>query len=136
LVNRDALEGLLPGERKRQEVKITSYAAYFFLIPWQAIFELIATEAAYVRDLQIIVGVSGFTTSRPHADNPYKLFYERLVPVLEPKAVTVIFANVEDILLTNTVRQRNTRINQTWINKSLDIPELTGAASARVQTLY
>lgn len=53
----------------------------------QAIFELINTESAYVRDLQMIVGV----------------FYANILPLLEEKAATVIFANVEDILLVNTV---------------------------------
>lgn len=41
LVDKTALEGIPPGERKRQE----------------AIFELINTEVAYVRDLQLIVEV-------------------------------------------------------------------------------
>lgn len=54
---------------------------------FQAIFEFIATESAYVRDLQLIV----------------ELFYSRLLNVMEQKAITVVFANVEDILLINTV---------------------------------
>ncbi|KAI0046421.1 hypothetical protein FA95DRAFT_1606924 [Auriscalpium vulgare] len=70
LVDKAALEGLPERERKRQE----------------AIFELIATEAAYVRDLQLIV----------------EIFYSSMINLLEPKAITVIFANVEDLLLTNT----------------------------------
>lgn len=53
----------------------------------KAIFEFIATESAYVRDLQLIV----------------ELFYSRLLDAMEHKAITVIFANVEDILLVNTV---------------------------------
>jgi actin cytoskeleton-regulatory complex protein PAN1 len=32
-----------------------------------------------------------------------KVFYTSLMPILDQKANTVIFANVEDILLTNTV---------------------------------
>jgi hypothetical protein len=44
LVDRSALEGIPKAERKRQE----------------AIFELISTEADYVRDLQLIVGVSSY----------------------------------------------------------------------------
>ncbi|KAF7972256.1 hypothetical protein HWV62_18572 [Athelia sp. TMB] len=51
-----------------------------------AIFELITTESDYVRDLQLIVEV----------------FYSSMIPLLDQKAITVIFANVEDILLTNT----------------------------------
>ncbi|KAG1741756.1 Rho family DH domain-containing guanine nucleotide exchange factor [Suillus paluster] len=70
LVDKSALEGIPKMERRRQE----------------AIFELIFTEADYVRDLQLIVG----------------LFYSRLMGTLGEKATTVIFANIEDILLTNT----------------------------------
>lgn len=70
LVDRSALEEIPPKERKRQE----------------AIFEFVATESAYVRDLQLIVEV----------------FYTNLIPILDQKATTVIFANIEDILLTNT----------------------------------
>ncbi|KAJ3827567.1 hypothetical protein F5880DRAFT_1609212 [Lentinula raphanica] len=69
LVDKSALEGIPPNERKRQE----------------AIFELIATENAYVHDLQLIVEV----------------FYSKLLPLLDRKAIVVIFANIEDILLTN-----------------------------------
>ncbi|KAG2348212.1 hypothetical protein BDR05DRAFT_903524 [Suillus weaverae] len=70
LVDKSALEGIPKMERRRQE----------------AIFELISTEADYVRDLQLIVG----------------LFYSRLMGSLGEKATTVIFANIEDVLLTNT----------------------------------
>ncbi|THG95777.1 hypothetical protein EW026_g5934 [Hermanssonia centrifuga] len=70
LVDKSALDEIPPNERRRQE----------------AIFEFIATEATYVRDLQLIVEV----------------FYTSLLPLLDQKAVTVIFANVEDILLSNT----------------------------------
>jgi actin cytoskeleton-regulatory complex protein PAN1 len=48
---------------------------------------LINTESSYVRDLQLIVGV----------------FYANILSLLDEKAITVVFANVEDILLTNTV---------------------------------
>ena len=44
LVDKTALDGIPPHERKRQE----------------AIFELIATESAYVHDLQLIVEVRVF----------------------------------------------------------------------------
>ncbi|PFH53549.1 hypothetical protein AMATHDRAFT_73354 [Amanita thiersii Skay4041] len=70
LVDESALEGMPGNERKRQE----------------AIFELIVTEAAYVRDLQLIVEV----------------FYGSMMPILSTKETTVVFANIEDILLTNT----------------------------------
>ncbi|KAI0085934.1 hypothetical protein BDY19DRAFT_963763 [Irpex rosettiformis] len=85
LIDKSALEEIPPKERRRQE----------------AIFELIATEGAYVRDLQLIVEV----------------FYTRLLPLLDDKATKVLFANVEDILLTNTTflstleeRQRESRL--------------------------
>ncbi|TFK20128.1 hypothetical protein FA15DRAFT_600278 [Coprinopsis marcescibilis] len=70
LVDKTALEGIPSSERKRQE----------------AIFELINTEVAYVRDLQLIVEV----------------FYSSMLDILSHKEITVVFANVEDILLTNT----------------------------------
>ncbi|KAI6004641.1 hypothetical protein EDD15DRAFT_2216388 [Pisolithus albus] len=53
----------------------------------EAIFELISTGADYVRDLQLIV----------------ELFYSRLVDMLEAESTSVIFSNIEDSLLTNTV---------------------------------
>lgn len=70
LVEPSVLETMTPRERKRQE----------------AIFEFIATEGAYNRDLQLMVGV----------------FYASMLNILDEKALTVIFANIEDILLFNT----------------------------------
>jgi len=52
----------------------------------EAIFEFISTEADYVRDLQLMV----------------ELFYSRLMDPLGEKGTAVVFANIEDILLTNT----------------------------------
>ncbi|KAI6037316.1 Dbl homology domain-containing protein, partial [Pisolithus microcarpus] len=85
LLDRTALEGIPAVERKRQE----------------AIFELISTEADYVRDLQLVVEV----------------FYSCLVDMLEEESTSVIFSNIEDILLTNTAflstleeRQRECRL--------------------------
>ncbi|KAI0781525.1 hypothetical protein BD413DRAFT_505992 [Trametes elegans] len=93
LVDKSALEGIPTGERRRQE----------------AIFELIVTEAAYVRDLQLIV----------------EHFYANVYALLDEKARTVIFANVEDILLMNTTflssleeRQKECRL---YIDKIGDI---------------
>ncbi|TFK45949.1 hypothetical protein OE88DRAFT_1639082 [Heliocybe sulcata] len=95
LVDKTALEEIPAHERRRQE----------------ATFELIATESAYVRDLQLIVEV----------------FYASLLPLLDTKAITVIFANVEDILLTNTTflssleeRQKECRL---YIDRIGDILE-------------
>jgi hypothetical protein len=35
-----------------------------------------------------------------------QVFYSTMLPLLDRKAITVVFANVEDILLTNTVRSQ------------------------------
>ncbi|KAG8678190.1 hypothetical protein FRC09_020045, partial [Ceratobasidium sp. 395] len=76
-----------------------------------AIFELIATESAYVHDLQMIV----------------EKFYASMVPLLDEKSTTVIFANVEDILLCNTTflssleeRQKDCRLYVDQIGDILD----------------
>lgn len=65
LVDRSVLETMSDRERKRQE----------------AIFELIATEGAYVRDLQLIVEV----------------FYRGLLDLLDNQALEGIFGNIEDV---------------------------------------
>ncbi|KAG9114454.1 hypothetical protein FRC07_007636, partial [Ceratobasidium sp. 392] len=95
LVDRSVVEGIPDDERKRQE----------------AIFELIATESAYVHDLQMIV----------------EKFYASMVPLLDEKSATVIFANVEDILLCNTTflssleeRQKDCRLYIDQIGDILD----------------
>jgi hypothetical protein len=67
LVDPSVLATMEPTERKRQE----------------AIFEFIATEAKYVRDLQLVVGV----------------FYARVMTILSQQALTVIFANIEEIMM-------------------------------------
>ena len=51
----------------------------------EAIFELIATESRYVRSLQIL----------------FEIFYPALKSVLSEKELTLVFSNVEDILLCN-----------------------------------
>ncbi|TXT04229.1 hypothetical protein VHUM_04227 [Vanrija humicola] len=70
LVDPSVLSTMTGEERKRQE----------------AIFEFIATESSYVRDLQLIVNV----------------YYFRLMNILDEKSLTVIFANIEDILMFNS----------------------------------
>lgn len=70
LVDASVLETMPPQERKRQE----------------AMFELIATEASYVADVQLIVGV----------------WYARLVDTLDEQSLGVIFANIEDIMMFNS----------------------------------
>ncbi|KAI9449187.1 hypothetical protein F5148DRAFT_1248554 [Russula earlei] len=95
LVDKSALDGLLDRERRRQE----------------AIFELIATEGAYVRDLQLIV----------------EIFLSSMMKILEPEVIATIFSNIEDILLTNTTflssleeRQRTCRLYIDTIGDILD----------------
>ena len=39
-----------------------------------------------------------------------QVFYGSMLNILDQKAIAVIFANVEDILLTNTVRTRMTSL--------------------------
>ncbi|GJN92753.1 hypothetical protein Rhopal_005791-T1 [Rhodotorula paludigena] len=67
----------------------------------EACYELIATEQSYVQSLQLVIEV----------------FLNALQPVLPEKALRVIFANIDDILLFNTVflsqleeRQRESRL--------------------------
>jgi hypothetical protein len=37
------------------------------------------------------------------AHSKYQVFYSKTLPLLDEKAAKVVFANIEDILLTNTV---------------------------------
>ena len=69
LVDKEVVDSMGDRERKRQE----------------AIFEFIATEGTYNRDLQVVVEV----------------FYASMLELLDEKALTVIFANIEDLLLSN-----------------------------------
>lgn len=57
-MDKSALDGIPTSERRRQEVS-EHVAAWDVLFNYftQAIFELIATEVTYVRDLQLIVEV-------------------------------------------------------------------------------
>lgn len=96
LIGAQALSELPEMERKRQE----------------AIFELIRTEGTHVRDLQIVVDV--FFNAMHAAD------------VLSAKARTVIFANVEEVLLAAVSllsdlesRQRESRLYVTRIGDIL-----------------
>lgn len=73
--NGDFLAQMPAKERKRQE----------------AIFELIQTETTHVRDLQVIVEVFYSSLIAPQPDGQ--------PPALTDKATTVIFANIEDVLL-------------------------------------
>lgn len=70
LVDASVLETMPQQERKRQE----------------ALFELIATEASYVADVQLLVGV----------------WYARLIDTLDEQSLGVIFANIEDIMMFNS----------------------------------
>ena len=86
-MDKDTLEGIPASERKRQE----------------AIFEFINTEAAYVRDLQLIVEVRGWWKSSEPVLTPTQVFYSSMISLLSEKEVKVVFANIEDLLLVNTV---------------------------------
>lgn len=95
LVGPELLSGLSDTERKRQE----------------AIFELISTETAHVRDLQIIVEV----------------FFNSMQSMLSEKASTVIFANIESVLFTAVsylsdleARQKQDRLFVTAIGDVLE----------------
>lgn len=94
-------------ERKRQE----------------ACYELIATEQSYVQSLQLVIEVR--LTSNPSSRTNfadadlavYQVFFTAMQPVLPEKAARVVFANIDDILLFNTVllsdleeRQRQSRL--------------------------
>ncbi|GAA5912265.1 hypothetical protein JCM6882_005211 [Rhodosporidiobolus microsporus] len=75
----------------------------------EACYELIATEQSYVQSLQLVIEV----------------FLNALQPVLPEKALKVIFANIDDLLLFNTVflseleeRQRQSRL---YINTIGDV---------------
>jgi hypothetical protein len=60
-MDKSVLDGIPSEERRRQEVMHNCHRFGQFLTDsFQAIFELIATESTYVRDLQLIVGVSMF----------------------------------------------------------------------------
>ncbi|WWC98979.1 hypothetical protein V866_005873 [Kwoniella sp. B9012] len=107
LVEPSVLGTMSDRERKRQE----------------AIFEFIATEAGYGRDLQLIVEV----------------FYASLIPLLDEKSLETIFANIEDILLFNTSflssledRQKSCRLYIDWIGDILE----EHLANADVYTTY
>ncbi|TKA51640.1 hypothetical protein B0A53_05517 [Rhodotorula sp. CCFEE 5036] len=77
----------------------------------EACYEFIATEQSYVQSLQLVIEV----------------FFSALQPVLPEKASSIIFANIDDILLFNTVllsdleeRQRESRL---YINTIGDVIE-------------
>lgn len=95
LVDPPLLLTLTDAERKRQE----------------AIFELIATETAHVRDLQIVVEV----------------FFNSMQSLLSAKATTVIFANIEEVLFTSVsmlsdleARQKEDRLFVTRVGDVLE----------------
>ncbi|KAF8319431.1 Dbl homology domain-containing protein [Clavulina sp. PMI_390] len=105
LVSKDALEGIPPIERRRQE----------------AIFELIVTEGAYVRDLQLIVEASVVLTWQLQS------FYGPALEMLSQEDLDNVFANIEEILLCNTTffssleeRQKESRL---YIDSVTDILE-------------
>lgn len=97
IIGSPALVDIPEQERKRQE----------------AMFELIRTEGTHVRDLQTVVEVF-FNAMKDSS-------------ILSPKAQTVIFANVEEVLLTAVSllseledRQRESRLYVTRLGDILD----------------
>lgn len=77
----------------------------------EAIFELITTESTHVRDVQIVVDV----------------FFNAMQPLLQTKAATVIFGNIEEILLASVsllsdleARQRSSEMFLTYIGDLLE----------------
>lgn len=82
---------------------------------------------AYVRDLQLIVEVCllGIRLLVIALIMTLQVFYSSMLQLLSLKEITVIFANIEDILLTNTAfvssleeRQKDCRL---YIDKIGDI---------------
>lgn len=82
---------------------------------------------AYVRDLQLIVEVCLSDIFLPVCAllTTLQVFYSSMLELLSLKEITVIFANIEDILLTNTAfvssleeRQKDCRL---YIDKIGDI---------------
>jgi hypothetical protein len=65
----------------------------------------------------------------------WQLFYSRLMGTLGEKATTVIFANIEDILLTNTVLPPHPSL-LAMTNSLVDIPFCSRRTSERLSTLY
>ena len=107
LVDKSALDGIPLHERKRQEVCPRAPHGTHSVLIEQAIFELILTENSYVRDLQLVVEVQFvlvFYLDPNFANRTRQIYYSKTMPLLDEKAVKVVFANIEDILLTNTVR--------------------------------
>ena len=100
------------------------------------------TEAAYVRDLQLIVEVCymtfvTFTLLGLTQDTPRQHFYANVLPMLDEKARTVVFANVEDILLMNTVSS-GLPVAPGALPHSIvaDVFELPGGASEGLSSIH
>ena len=100
------------------------------------------TEAAYVRDLQLIVEVCSmtsvtFTLLGLTQDTPHQHFYANVLPMLDEKARTVVFANVEDILLMNTVSSGLTAAPGALPHSiTTDVFELPGGASEGLPSIH
>ena len=76
---------------------------------------MILTENSYVRDLQLVVEVRfilAFYLDPSFTNRTRQIFYSKTMPLLDEKAVKVVFANIEDILLTNTVRRRHRTVDE------------------------
>lgn len=102
-MDKEALEGIPDSERRRQEVEHFDLS---FCMTSNRILGYIRTSD----DGECVcTGFTAYRRSRPAfaplivLSSPHQTFYAGLMSMLDPKAITVIFANVEDILLTNTV---------------------------------
>jgi hypothetical protein len=58
-----------------------------------------------------------------------------MLPLLSRKEVTVVFANIEDILLTNTVSYNKPLLKFTLSEVATDSDELSGGKTERVSTV-
>ena len=68
-------------------------------------FELITTESGYVRDLQLVVEVR-MNVSITDTISPYlQTFYAPLLGILTEQELVGVFANIEELLLCNTVSE-------------------------------
>jgi hypothetical protein len=127
LVDKSALEGLPDRERRRQEV------CFFVLAPCisvrqslihvagKAIFELIATEGAYVRDLQLVVEVcEHFVHVVDNLMEPYDV----------PCFVDILLEHVKDLGTQDDFH--NICECRGYLVDEYDVPELARGAAAQL----
>lgn len=94
-----------------------------------------------MRDLQLIVEVNNpiriYLKGKKYETFVTQVFYSSMIPLLDTKAITVVFANVEDILLTNTVRHSLlSTLSPASLTMALDFLQLLGRATKRLSVIY